>query len=152
TESLVLGACGGAAGLALAYAALRVLTAIAPANLPRLNDLAIGGPVFLFTVLLSILAGALFGAIPVVKYAAPPLGTALRAGGRTLSQSRERHRTRNTLVVVQIALALVLLVGSGLMIRTFQALRHVDPGFARPEELLTMRITIPSAAIKEEES
>jgi putative ABC transport system permease protein len=151
TESLVLGAVGGAAGLVLAYGALRVLTAIAPANLPRLSDIAIGGPVLLFTFVLSILAGALFGAIPVLKYAAPHLGTALRGGGRTLSQSRERHRARNTLVVVQVALALVLLVGSGLMIRTFQALRNVQPGFTRPEELLTMRITIPSATVKEAE-
>jgi predicted permease len=150
-ESLVLGACGGAAGLVLAYGGLRMLTAIAPANLPRLSDIALGVPVLLFTIVLSILAGALFGAIPVLKYAAPHLGTALRGGGRTLSQSRERHRARNTLVVVQIALALVLLVGSGLMIRTFQALRHVQPGFARPEELLTLRITIPSTTVKEPE-
>lgn len=148
-ESLVLGALGGAAGLALAYGGLRLLTVIAPANLPRLDEIAIGGPVFLFTVVLSLVAGLLFGAIPVLKYAAPHLATALRAGGRSVSQSRERHRARNALVVAQVALALVLLVGSGLMIRTFQALRRVDPGFARPEDLLTMRITIPSATVKD---
>ena len=77
-------------------------------------------------------AGLLFGLIPVLKYAAPNVTAALRAGGRTLSQSRERHRARNTLVVVQTALAVVLLIGSGLMIRTFQALRQVDPGFRAP--------------------
>jgi putative ABC transport system permease protein len=148
-ESLVLGACGGAAGLALAYGGLRVLAAIAPANLPRLGEIAIGGPVVLFTVALSLLAGAVLGAIPALKYAGPNPGTALRVGGRTLSQGRDRHRARNTLVVVQVALALVLLIGSGLMIRTFQALRRVDPGFTRPAELLTLRITIPSAAVKE---
>ena len=74
----------------------------------------------------------LFGLIPVVKYGGPQLATAIRHGGRTLSQSRERHRARSTLVVVQVALALVLLVGSGLMIRTFQAMRHVQPGFTSP--------------------
>jgi predicted permease len=149
TESLVLGACGGAAGLALAYGGLRILAATAPANLPRLGEVAIGGPVLFFTSVLSLLAGAVLGAIPALKYAGPNLGTALRVGGRALGQGRDRHRARNTLVVVQIALALVLLVGSGLMIRTFQALRRVDPGFTRPGELLTMRITIPSAAVKD---
>ena len=94
----------------------------------------------LFTLAVSLVAGLLFGAIPVFKYAGPNLAPALRGGGRTSSASRERHRARNTLVVVQVALALVLLVGSGLMIRTFQALRHVDPGFTSPEEVLTLRI------------
>ena len=129
TESLALGVLGGAAGLALAYGGLRVLTEIAPANLPRATEITIDGSVLLFTFAISALAGALFGLFPVVKYAGPHLNEALRAGGRTLSQSKERHRARNTLVVAQVALALVLLVGSGLMIRTFQALKHVQPGF-----------------------
>jgi putative ABC transport system permease protein len=71
----------------------------------------------------------LFGMIPATKYAGPRIVTALRGGGRTSSQTRERHRANNALVVTQVALALVLLIGSGLMIRTFQALRRVDPGF-----------------------
>jgi predicted permease len=149
TESLALGALGGMLGLGLAYGGLHVLTAISPAHLPRLSEIAIDGAVVFFTFVVSIVAGALFGAVPVLKYAAPPLATALRAGGRTLSGSRERHRARNTLVVAQVALALVLLVGSGLMIRTFQALRRVQPGFSRPEEILTVRISIPSTAVKE---
>jgi putative ABC transport system permease protein len=147
TESLALGALGGVAGLALAYGGLKVLTAIAPANLPRLQDITIDAPVLLFTFVISLLAGALFGIFPVVKYAGPHLNNALRAGGRTLSQSRERHRARNTLVVAQVALALVLLVGSGLMIRTFQAMKRVQPGFASPADLLTLRIYIPKIAI-----
>ena len=100
---------------------------------------------------MSLFAGLLFGVIPVVKYAGPHLATALRAGGRTLSSSRERHRARNTLVVVQVALALVLLIGSGLMIRTFQALRNIQPGFTHPEELQLLRISIPEAQVKEPE-
>jgi len=99
----------------------------------------------------SLFAGLLFGLIPVVKYAGPHLATALRAGGRTLSHSRERHRARNTLVVVQVALALVLLIGSGLMIRTFQALRNVQPGFTRPGEVQLLRVFIPEALVKEPE-
>jgi putative ABC transport system permease protein len=88
----------------------------------------------------------------VFKYAGPQLGTALRAGGRSLSESRERHRARSVLVVIQVALALVLLVSSGLMIRTFQALRHVDPGFTAPQEVQTFRISIPESAVKEPEA
>src|SRR5262249_33836019 len=76
----------------------------------------------------------------------------LRGGGRTASASRERHRARNTLVVSQVALALVLLVSSGLMIRTFTALRNVQPGFTRPEEVQTFRLSIPSSQVKEPEA
>ena len=147
TESLALGALGGVAGLGLAYGGLRILTTLAPANLPRLQDITINAPVLLFTFLISLLAGALFGVVPVVKYAGLHLNNALRAGGRSLSQSRERHRARNTLVVAQVALALVLLVGSGLMIRTFQAMKRVQPGFTSPADLLTLRLYIPKVAI-----
>jgi predicted permease len=146
-ESVTLGVLGGVAGLGVAYAALRVLVAVAPATLPRLEEIAIDGVVLGFTFAISIAAGLLFGSIPVFKYVGPGLVGALRAGGRTASHSRERHRARNTLVVVQVALALVLLVGSGLMIRTFQALRRVHPGFTRPAELQTLRISIPRTQV-----
>ena len=146
-ESTTLGVLGGGLGLALAFAALRVLTAFAPGNIPRLEDISIDGQVLFFTAAISLIAGLLFGVIPVIKYAGPNVGHALRAGGRTLSDSRERHRARNTLVVVQVALALVLLVGSGLMIRTFLALKRVPPGFSRPEEVQTLRISIPSSQV-----
>src|SRR3954465_1028237 len=148
-ESLTLGVAGGVLALAFAYGALRVLTAMAPANLPRVEEISIGGPVLLFTGIVALAASALFGMVPVLKYAGPQLGTALRAGGRSVSESRERHRARSVLVVVQVALALVLLVSSGLKIRTFQALRHVDPGFVRPQEVQTFRISIPGSAVKD---
>ena len=148
-ESVVLGIAGGIAGLAVAFGALRLLTALAPTNLPRLDEISIDGIVLLFTLAISVLAGLLFGLIPVIKYAGPRLNATLRAGGRTVSASRERHRARSTLVVVQVALALVLLVSSGLMIRTFQALKHVDPGFTRPEEVQTLRIFIPETQVKD---
>jgi putative ABC transport system permease protein len=151
-ESVVLGLVGGVAGLGFAYAAVRMLIALSPGNLPRLDNIAIDGTVMLFALVVSIVAGLLFGAIPVFKYAGPHVAAGLRGGGRTASASRERHRARSTLVVVQVALAVVLLVSSGLMIRTFQALRHVNPGFAKPAELLTLRLSIPPAQVKEPEA
>jgi predicted permease len=146
-ESVTLGVFGGIAGLGVAYAALRVLLAVAPATLPRLDEITIDGPVLAFTFVISVVAGLLFGSIPVIKYVGPDIVGALRSGGRTASHSRERHRARNALVVVQVALALVLLVGSGLMIRTFQALRRVDPGFSHPAELQTLRVGIPRTQV-----
>jgi putative ABC transport system permease protein len=151
-ESIVLGLVGGVAGLAVAYAAVRALLALAPGNLPRLDNIAIDPLVLLFTLVVSIVAGLLFGAIPVFKYAGPNVAPALRGGGRNASASRERHRARSTLVVVQVALALVLLVGSGLMIRTFQALRQVNPGFTDPQDVLTLSLGIPEAQVKEPEA
>jgi predicted permease len=150
-ESVILGLLGSATGLGLAYAALRVLAAIAPAGLPRIHDVGIDGRVLLFTLLISLFVSVLFGSIPIVKYAGVRLGTGIREGGRSLSQSKEQHRARSVLVVVQVALALVLLICSGLMIRTFRALTMVNPGFLRAAELQTFRISIPKAQVKEEE-
>jgi predicted permease len=148
-ESLMLGLFGGMLGVGLAYGAIRWLIALAPANLPRLNEITIDARVLLFALAASLLAGLLFGAIPVLKYAGPRLATTLRAGGRSLSHSKERHRARSTLVVVQVALAMLLLVGSGLMIRTFQTLRGVQPGFSNPEQILTLGIYIPDDLVKD---
>jgi len=150
-ESMTLGAFGGIFGLTLAYGGLRLLVAMGPANLPRLAEVSIDPPVLMFALAVSLLSGLLFGVIPVVKYAAPRIGTALRADGRTVSSSRERHRSQNILVVVQLALALVLLVGSGLLIRSFQALRNVQPGFTRPDQIQTLRISIPEAQVADPE-
>ncbi|MEO7143695.1 MAG: ABC transporter permease, partial [Bryobacteraceae bacterium] len=148
-ESAVLGVLGGAVGLALAYASLRVLLATAPANLPRIENISIDSTALLFTLAISLFSGLLFGVIPVLKYASPNVMRALRSGGRTLSQSKEAHRTRNLLVVLQVALAVVLLIGSGLMIRTFQALRRVQPGFTAPAALQTLRVDVPDGLIKD---
>ena len=125
------------------------VVAIAPAQLPRLDEISIDGPVLLFTLAISLLASVLFGLIPVMKYAGPHIATALGSGSRTVSHSRERHRARGALVIVQVALALVLLIGSGLMIRTFQALHRVQPGFTRPQEIQTLRIGIPTTQVKD---
>ena len=147
SESLTLAAAGGAAGLALAYGALTALTAVAPGGLPRLDEIGIDPRVLAFTIVLSVVAGMLFGLIPVLKFAKPQLAGALKEGGRLSSAGRERHRARNTLVVAEIALAVILLVASGLMIRTFLAMRQVDPGFRDPSSVLTLRVAIPESMI-----
>jgi len=151
-ESVILGLFGSVLGLGLAYGALRVLVAIAPAGLPRISEVGINGPVLLFTLLVSLLASLLFGCVPILKYAGARLTTGIREGARGLSQSKEQHRARNTLVVVQVALALVLLICSGLMIRTFRALTKVNPGFVAPAGLQTFRISIPETHVKKAES
>jgi predicted permease len=150
-ESLVLGLLGGALGVGVAYASVRVLVAVAPATLPRADQITIDPYVLAFAVAASLVSGVLFGLIPALKHASPRIVEGLRGGGRTASQSRERHRARNTLVVVQVALALVLLVGSGLMIRSFQALRAVRPGFVDPATVQLVRIVIPEAQVQEPE-
>ena len=106
-------------------------------NLPRIHEIGIDGPVLLFTLGLSLLATLLVGSIPIFKQAGWQVNTGLREGGRGLSAGRQQHRARNVLVVVQVALALVLLICSGLMVRTFIALTHVQPGFRSPAELQT---------------
>jgi putative ABC transport system permease protein len=150
-ESLTLGLLGGALGLALASAALRVLVAKGPESLPRLGEIGLDPLVLGFTLVVSLFAGILFGLIPAIKYAGRHVALTLRGGGRSITHGRERHRARNTLVVVQVGLALVLLIGSGLMIRTFQALRSVQPGFSHPEQVQLLRISIPESHVKDSE-
>ena len=150
-ESVMLGLLGGVLGVGLAYVGVRFLVAIGPANLPRLDEISIDSRTLAFTFLLSVLSGLLFGLIPALKYAGPRTSLALRSAGRTISASRERHRARNLLVVGQVAMALVLLVSAGLMIRTFEALRTVEPGFTDPQHLQLMRISIPDSLIQEPE-
>ena len=150
-ESVVLGLPGSVVGLGLAYIAVRVLVAMAPTGLPRIQEIGIDGTVLVFTLVISLLASVLFGCIPIFKYAGVHLSTGIREGGRALSQSREQHRARSVLVVVQVAMALVLLICSGLMIRTFHALTKVQPGFTTPAELQTFRIAITDSEAPKEE-
>ncbi len=146
-ESVVLGVTGALIGLALAYAAMRVLIATAPEGLPRLHEINIDTHVLLFALGVTILVTFAIGMMPVLKFSGLSLNTGLREGGRALSQSRERHRARKILVVVQVALALVLLICSGLMIRTFRALSNVSLGFANPSTLQSFRIYIPPSQV-----
>lgn len=146
-ESMVIGIVGSALGLGLAYAAIRFLIALAPSGLPRISEIGVDGYVLLFALILAIITSLLFGSFPILKYAGATAGTGLREGGRTLGQSRERHRARNILVTIQVALAFVLLICSGLMIRTFRSLTHVNPGFVAPAHLQTFRVFIPESRV-----
>ncbi|HVS22091.1 MAG TPA: ADOP family duplicated permease, partial [Gammaproteobacteria bacterium] len=144
-ESVVLALAGGLAGLALAAVALPTLLAFAAPNLPTVLRISIDPRVVAFALALSVSVGVLFGLIPAAKYAAPRLVAVLGAAGRSPGVSRERHCLRSALVVAQVAIALVLLVGSGLMIRTYAALSAVNPGFTEPEHLQAVGISIPEA-------
>ncbi len=146
-ESLVLGCTGSAIGLGLAYSALNLIVAAAPTGLPRVHEIGIDIPVLLFTAGLAIFVSLVISMFPVLKYSGIRATTGLREGGRGLSQSRERHRARKTLVVVQVALALVLLICSGLMIRTFRALTCVSPGFSDPNTIASFDIFIPTSQV-----
>ena len=146
-ESLTLGLLGGVAGIAVAYAGLRLLTAIGPADLPRLNEISLDGWSISFTLILSILSGLLFGAIPVLRYLPSRQRQTLLGATRTTSVSRDRQHARSLLVVAQVAMAMVLLIGAVLMIRTFLAMRNVDPGFSDPASLQVMRLSIPDTLV-----
>jgi predicted permease len=148
-ESITLGLLSSLLGLGLAWFSLRVLVALAPTGIPRIHEIGIDAPVLLFTFAIALFASILFGVAPVFKYAGVRLNTGIREGGRALSQSREQHRVRNVLVVVQVALALVLLICSGLMIRTFRALSHVNPGFDSTAQVQAFRIYVPESDVKE---
>jgi predicted permease len=150
-ESALLGMFGGVLGSALSYAGLQVLVAIGPAQLPRLEEISLDSRTVVFTLLLSILSSVVLALIPGLKYVRPQIAQTLRSAGRTASTSRERVQTRGVLVAGQVAIALVLLVCAGLMIRTFQALRTVDPGFTDAEHLQTMRISIPEKLVPDPE-
>ena len=148
-ESLALGLAGGALGLALAYGGLRLLVAIGPASLPRIDEIRLDPWALLFTFVISVVSGALFSLLPIFKYASIRPGTGLRDSSRSVSAGRDRLRARNLLVVFQVAIALVLLISSGLMIRTFYALKQVQPGFTNPKQVMTLAVFIPESQIKD---
>jgi predicted permease len=143
TESVLLGVVGGAVGLLIAKAALFVVHTVNPGNIPRLEVIAIDGPVLGFTFGVAILTGIIFGLAPAYRAARPDLNTALKAGGRNTQGEggfgSSRRRLRSLLVVAEVALSLMLLVGAGLLIRSFVRLQQVTPGF-NPEGVISMRL------------
>ena len=146
-ESLTLGILGGALGVTLAYVGLRVLVAQGPATLPRLQEISMDGTASAFALACSIGTSLLFGLAAVLRSGIP--GRIQSARGAT--QGARQLRAQNALVVTQVALAFVLLVASGLMIRSFLALRAVTPGFTHPEWIQTVRIAIPEPLIPDPE-
>ena len=150
TESCVLTLAGGVLGLALAWGGVRGLVEWGPAMVPRLHDVGINGAVLAFTSIISIAAALAFGMLPVFRHA-PNLGATLKEGGRGATAGRARFSARSALVITQIALAMVLLVGSGLMVRSYWHLKNVDPGFD-PTNVLTFDIGLPSAVHPDRQS
>ena len=143
TESVLLGTLGGFLGLGLAVLGVNMLVAVGPADIPLLADVTVDGGVLLFTISISIVAGLLFGLVPALQFSKPQLTEALREGGQRSGRRGERV-VADVLVVSQIALALLLLIGAGLLIRSFEQLMDVDTGFD-PENVITLQIELPMA-------
>ena len=143
TESVLLAVVGGAVGLLLAFWSLDVLVSLKPANLPRLAEIGINRTVFLFTFAVSVLTGLLFGVAPAWQVSKSDLNEGLKeSGGRGGTDSPRRQRVRALLVISEVALSLVLLIGAGLMIRSFSRLLAVDPGF-KADHVLTAFVSLP---------
>ncbi|HKH48354.1 MAG TPA: ABC transporter permease [Thermoanaerobaculia bacterium] len=143
TESIVLAALGGGAGVALAIWMTKALVALAPAQTPRLDEVAVDGPVLLFALGITLVTGLLFGLAPTLQASRPNLTVALKEGARG-SRGRASTRARNTLVVAEIALAVMLLAGAGLLLRSFARLQEVPLGF-QVENVLKLHVSLPSS-------
>jgi len=150
TEGLLLAILGGAAGIGLAYGALRMIVTASPSSLPRMNEVAIDRGILLFALLVSAATGLFFGLAPLAQLARGALNDSLKPTSRRTAATIEANRIRAVLVIGELALALVLLVGSGLMLRAFWKLQQVDIGI-RPARLLTMRLALPQAVYPENE-
>ena len=155
TESLLLALLGGLAGLAIAEASLLAMRALNPGNIPRLDEISINGPVLLFTFGVATLAGLLFGLAPAYRAAKLDLNTSLKSGGRSGQTDGglliSRHSLRGLLVVAELAFSLMLLVGAGLLVRSFVRLQNVPPGFAA-DHALSMQIAASGAKYRDEKA
>jgi len=144
TESVLLAAIGGALGLAVAWIGVKGLVAVSPADIPRIRNVGIDGVVLGFTSLVSILTGVFFGFVPALQLSQPDVAETLKEGSRGATQGRRSTRARNVLTVSELSLAAVLLIGAGLLVRSYLRLLAVNPGF-RTEQLLTFRLSLPAA-------
>ena len=149
-ESALLATIGGILGLVLAFGGVRLLAALSPANLPRMTELAVDSQVLLYALGLSLITAAVFGVVPALRASRGDLAAGLRDEGRGTSAGRQRQRTRAALVVAEVAIALVLLVGSGLLIRSFTELQKIDPGF-RTDGVLAVDLSLPRASYPDDD-
>jgi putative ABC transport system permease protein len=147
TESLLISLIGGTVGLALAFGGVRALVLLLPADFPRAQDIHVSGAVLAFTFLVSILTGILFGLAPAMQASRTDPKEGLQKAGRTSTAGRHQGRLRSALVIAEVSLASVLLIGAGLMLRTFLNLVHLDPGF-REDHVLTASLSLPHAQYK----
>jgi predicted permease len=141
-ESVLLATVGAIAGLALAAWGIKFLTALAPADLPRITESGLNLQVLIFTALVALFTGILFGLVPALQAAKPELATSLKEGGRSGTETLGRSRLRSVLIVAETALAIVLLVGAGLLLRSLVGLGRVDPGFAK-DHVITFGLDLP---------
>jgi putative ABC transport system permease protein len=144
-ESMVLSTVGAALGVALAFVGLRLMIAIHPAGIPRVEDVRIDVAVLAFTLGLAVVTGLLFGLAPALDLSRPDLNRSLKEGGRTGSVGVGRQRFRDALAVSQMGFSVVLLIGAVLLVRSFTGLRRVDLGF-KPKGALTLRVVTPAAS------
>src|SRR5919199_1098427 len=142
TESLLLALAGGATGLLLAVWGVELLLALNPGRIHRLQQATLDGRVLAWTAAVSLLSGVVFGLASALQASKPELNETLKEGGRGSTESRGRRRVRGALVVAEMALALMLLIGAGLLVRSFLSLRGVDPG-VNPSHVVTMRVSLP---------
>jgi putative ABC transport system permease protein len=141
-ESGVFAVSGGAAGLALAWLGIRALRPLIPSTVPRADGIGLDLPVVLFTIAMTIGAGVLFGAVPAWRAMKPNLLDALQEGGRSATVSRRSRWLSDAMVVSEVAIALVLVIGAGLLLRSFVRLTSVDPGF-RTSNVVTLHVVLP---------
>ncbi len=149
-ESALLGVAGGVLGLLLAQGGLRLLVSMGPRSVPRLEEVSLDASVLAYTLLLSVLASLLLGLLPAFRHLRAEQTDGLKEGGRGSSDGPARRRVRAALVVGQVSLAMLLLTSSGLLLRSFQELLRVEPGFTEPEQLVTFRVGIPEALVPED--
>ncbi len=149
-ESMLLAGLGAVLGITLAYWTTQALVEMMPANIPRARAIELDLPVLAFTLLLAVLTGLIFGAVPALVTSQTDLIHTLKEGGRSGTQGLQHHRLRAALVVGEVSLSLVLLAGAGLLVRSFLRVHETDPGF-RPEHVLTASLSLPSAQYKQDQ-
>ncbi|HYL73997.1 MAG TPA: ABC transporter permease [Bryobacteraceae bacterium] len=142
TESLLLSILGGSAGIALAVATLKFMPRFIPSSIPRLSEVSVDWAVLAFALLISLLTGLLFGLAPAIHSTRADLGTATREGGRGSGYGVKTSRLRDALIVAELAIAVVLMIGAGLLLRTFRDLLQENPGF-NPTQVVTASVNLP---------
>jgi len=148
TESVVLAVIGATLGAVLAVIGVKALVAVLPADFPRVTDIHVDAPIFLFTLLIAVATGIVFGLVPALQGTRADLRESLHESGRSSTSSSRTLRLRNGLVISEVTLACVLLIGAGLLLRSFMNLLRTNPGF-RPEQVLTASISLPEASYKD---